>query len=44
MDRRRRINEGFPTREEIVTDARDCVLGIGNGFGTGKTELALEGK
>ena len=38
------VADRLPTREEIVTDKRDYVLGIGNGFGTGKTELALEGK
>ena len=43
-DSKRPIVEGFPSRDEIVGDHRCSVLGIGNGFGTGKTELALSSK
>lgn len=39
----KRIEDGFPTRAEIARDCRDYALGIGNGYGTGKTELALAG-
>ena len=38
------ISAGFPTREQIMSDCRDYVIGIGNGYGSGKTELALSGR
>lgn len=40
---KKRVQEGLPTRYQLAADERDFVLGIGNGFGTGKTELALTG-
>ena len=41
---KKKIEDGFPTRAELRSDGRSFVLGITNGFGTGKTELALTGR